>query len=102
MDGGKTEGHSSLGRLLLAFAAVYVIWGSTYLAIRFAIETLPPFLMAGCRFFIAGSILYLWAHRRGAGNPTPGQWKAAAIAGAFLLLGGNGAVVFAEQKSHQA
>ena len=84
-------------RLLAAFAAVYLIWGSTYLAIRWAIETLPTFLMAGMRFLIAGSILYLWGRARGARRPTPAAWRDAAVVGGLLLLGGNGGVVWAEQ-----
>ena len=85
-------------RLVLAFVAVYVVWGSTYLFIRFAVETLPPFLMAGVRFAVAGAILYLWAKIRGAPTPTGAELRGAAIAGLFLLLGGNGAVVWAEQR----
>jgi drug/metabolite transporter (DMT)-like permease len=86
-------------RLLAAFAAVYTIWGSTYLAIRFAVETLPPLLMAGVRFVIAGAILLLWARlRSGAGRPTRRDWITGLISGALLLLGGNGAVVWAEQR----
>jgi drug/metabolite transporter (DMT)-like permease len=88
----------SRARLLAAFAAVYVIWGSTYLFIRFAVETLPPFVMAGARFAVAGAILYLWARLRGAPAPTHADARGAAIAGLFLLLGGNGAVVWAEQR----
>lgn len=84
--------------ILAAYAAVYLVWGSTYLAIAFAIETLPPFLMAGARFLIAGSLLYLWARLRGAPRPTRAHWRAGAIVGGFLLLGGNGAVVWAEQR----
>ena len=62
-------------RLLAAFAAVYTIWGSTYLAIRFAVETLPPLLMAGARFIIAGAILLLWSRvRERAGGPSPRDW----------------------------
>ncbi len=83
--------------VLAAFAAVYVIWGSTYLAIRFAIETIPPFTMGGMRFLLAGSLLYLWARRTGVAAPTRLQLRDGAIVGAFLLLGGNGAVVWAEQ-----
>jgi drug/metabolite transporter (DMT)-like permease len=85
-------------RLLAAFLAVYIIWGSTYLAIRFAIETLPPFLMAGVRFIIAGSILYGWARYRGESKPTRTHWLVAAAIGALLLVGGNGGVVWAEQR----
>jgi drug/metabolite transporter (DMT)-like permease len=84
-------------RLLAAFAAVYIVWGSTYLAIRFAVETLPPLLMAGVRFLIAGSILLLWARLREGAVPRKIDWRAGFIGGALLLLGGNGAVVWAEQ-----
>ena len=84
-------------KLLGAFGVVYVVWGSTYLAIRFAIETIPPLLMASARFLIAGSLLYAWARSRGAPKPTPAQWKAAAIVGGLLFVGGNGAVVVSEQ-----
>lgn len=83
--------------IVLAFAAVYFIWGSTYLAIRFAIETLPPLTMAAIRFVIAGIMLYAWARSRGIPAPTPRQWKAGAISGTLLLVGGNGGVVLAEQ-----
>jgi drug/metabolite transporter (DMT)-like permease len=86
-------------RLLTAFAAVYIIWGSTYLAIRFAVETLPPLLMAGARFIIAGSILLLWSRlREGGGGPSARDWLTGLVSGALLLLGGNGAVVWAEQR----
>ncbi len=83
--------------VLLAFAAVYVLWGSTYLAIRVAIETLPPFLMAGTRFLAAGAVLFIWARLRGAAAPTARQWLAAVLAGGLMLGVGNGGVVWAEQ-----
>jgi len=86
----------SLG-LALAFAAVYLFWGSTYLAIRVAIETLPPFLMAAMRFTLAGAALYGWAWVRGAPHPTSVHWRTAAVTGGLMLLGGNGIVVWAEQ-----
>ena len=85
-------------QLILAFASVYLIWGSTYLAIKFAIETIPPFLMAGVRFLVSGVILYGWARMKGAPRPTRIHWKSAAIVGVLLLLGGNGGVVWAEQR----
>ncbi len=88
----------SRARVVAAFAAVYIIWGSTYLAILYAIETLPPLVMAGVRFLIAGGVLYTWAYFRGAERPTFVNWRAAGIVGALLLLGGNGAVVWAEQR----
>lgn len=85
------------GRVALAFAAIYLIWGSTYLAIRVAIDTLPPFLMAGIRFGIAGGALYLWLRLRGTPRPTRVHWRTAAVVGGLLLMGGNGGVVWAEQ-----
>jgi drug/metabolite transporter (DMT)-like permease len=84
-------------RIVTAFAAVYLIWGSTYLAIRIAVETMPPFLMAGVRFLIAGAILYAWTRWRGTPQPTRSHWLAATIVGGLLLLGGNGGVVWAAQ-----
>jgi len=84
-------------RLIGALAAVYIIWGSTYLAIRFAIETLPPFAMAGLRFLVSGGALYAWARFRGAEKPDLLHWRTSAMIGALLLLGGNGGVVWAEQ-----
>src|SRR5438132_4142239 len=83
--------------IIVAFAALYLIWGSTYLGIRFAIETIPPFLMAGTRFLIGGLILYVWARSRGSERPSLLNWKAAAAVGGLLLFGGNGGVVWAEQ-----
>lgn len=83
--------------LIAAFAAVYIFWGSTYLAIKYAIETLPPFLMAGARFAFAGSILFLWARfAKDYETPTLKQWKTSLIVGTLLLLGGNGGVVLAQ------
>jgi drug/metabolite transporter (DMT)-like permease len=83
--------------LIAAFAAVYVFWGSTYLAIKYAIGTLPPFLMAGARFVFAGSILFLWARlSKDYEPPKAAHWKTSFIVGTLLLLGGNGGVVFAQ------
>lgn len=84
-----------------ALVAVWIVWGSTYLAIRVAVETMPPFLMAGTRFLIAGSALYALSVRRGdrlGDRPGGAQWRAAFIVGAALLLGGNGLVSWAEQR----
>jgi drug/metabolite transporter (DMT)-like permease len=93
----KIQEQPSRLKLVLAFASVYIIWGSTYLAIRYAIETLPPLLMAGTRFIVAGGALYIWARLRGVARSEPINWRAAAIIGGLLLLGGNGAVVLAER-----
>lgn len=93
----QSSGAPTTGKLLGAFAVVYVVWGSTYLAIRFAIETIPPLLMAAVRFLVAGGLLYAWARGRGAPRPTQAQWRSAAVVGGLLFVGGNGAVVVAEQ-----
>lgn len=83
-------------RVVLAFAAIYIIWGSTYLAIRIGVETIPPFFLAGVRFTIAGTALYLWMRGHGVASPTKAQWRAATIVGALLFLGSNGALTWAE------
>jgi drug/metabolite transporter (DMT)-like permease len=83
--------------LLAGFAAIYLIWGSTYLAIRFAVETLPPFLMTGVRFLMAGTLMYGWARLRGLGRPSRSHWAAAALVGTLMLLFGVGGVSWAEQ-----
>lgn len=95
MNDGRS--HASRAQIIAAFASIYLVWGSTYLAIRYAVETIPPFLMGGLRFVVSGALLYVWARYRGAPNPTRLHWRNAIIAGGFLLLGGNGAVVWAEQ-----
>lgn len=94
----RSDTKNRLLLLIAAFAAVYIFWGSTYLAIKYAIETLPPFLMAGTRFVIAGAILLLIARfSKDYEKPKAVHWKTSLIVGTFLLLGGNGGVVFAEK-----
>jgi drug/metabolite transporter (DMT)-like permease len=83
-----------LGALLI----VYVVWGGTYLGMRVAVETIPPFLMAGTRFLIAGTAVYLYAFLRGAVRPRKEHWIDAGIVGGLLLLGGNGLVSWSEQR----
>lgn len=78
--------------------ALYIVWGSTYLAIRFVVETMPPFLAAGFRFLIAGEVLYAFTRLRGDKAPIRIEWRSAAIIGLFLIVGGNGAVMWAEQR----
>jgi drug/metabolite transporter (DMT)-like permease len=83
--------------IIAAFAALYVIWGSTYLAIFFAIQSIPPFLMAGTRFFLAGLIMLAIARLQGPLRSTWLDWKTSLVVGACLLLGGNGGVTISEK-----
>jgi len=85
-------------RVVLAFAAIYVIWGTTFLAIRYGVETIPPFLMGSARFFIAGGLLFVWARFKGIPIPRPTYWKPAVVASVFLMVGGQGTVTWAEQR----
>ena len=92
------DSSASALKIALALGTVYVIWGSTYLAILFAIETLPPFWMAGVRFLVSGALVYAWARWRGAPRPQRIHWRSATLIGGLLLLGGNGGVVWSEQR----
>jgi drug/metabolite transporter (DMT)-like permease len=93
----SSESRASVLSVWIALSAVYLIWGSTYLAIRFTVETTPPFLSAAARFIVSGAFLYFW--RRAAGDPAPttAERRNAVIIGIFLLVGGNGGVVWAAQ-----
>jgi len=84
-------------QLIAAFAAVYIIWGSTYLAIKFAIATIPPFLMVGSRYLVSGVIMFILARIFSKEKIKLRYWKDSFIIGGALLLGGNGGVVWAEQ-----
>jgi drug/metabolite transporter (DMT)-like permease len=84
-------------RIALALAAVYIVWGSTYLAIRYALIDLPPFLMAGTRFLVAGGLLMGFLLLKGERLPVMREWAGATLLGGLFFLGGNGLVVFAEQ-----
>ena len=102
MEERVTEGGEAPGwKVWVALWTVYIVWGSTYLAIRVAVETLPPFLHASVRFLIAGALLYLFVlmrHGARAVKVTPPEVAAAAFVGTALLLGGNGLVAVAEQE----
>lgn len=87
-----------LARLLFSFAVIYVVWGSTYLGIRVALESLSPFLMAAARFLLAGGVLYAFARLRGAGRPERSAWRGAFTLGGLMFLLGNGMVVWAETR----
>jgi drug/metabolite transporter (DMT)-like permease len=89
--------HSPLVLVVPAFLAIHLVWGSTYLAIRFAVETVPPFIAVGVRQFIAGLLLLLWCLIKGE-RPTWRQWRASAIIGVFFFLIGHGTLHWAEQR----
>ncbi|WPB78374.1 drug/metabolite exporter YedA [Archangium violaceum] len=94
----STPADPNRGMLLFCLFALYVVWGSTYLAIRWALQGgFPPFLMAGLRFLLAGLILYTVLRVRGYANPSAREWGAGALIGTLLLVMGNGSVVFAQQ-----
>ena len=98
-DGGSKPPalHSPLILVVLAFLAIHLVWGSTYLAIRFAVETIPPFLTVGVRQFTAGSLLLLWCLIRGE-RPTARQWRASVVIGIFFFVLGHGTLHWAEQR----
>ena len=83
--------------IVLALLALYLIWGSTYLGISIAIESIPPLLMIGVRFIVAGGILYLYLRLRGVPNPSRSQWLGSTAVGILLIGGGMGGVATAEQ-----
>jgi drug/metabolite transporter (DMT)-like permease len=89
--------RAPMALVLAAFAAVYLLWGSTYLAIIFALKTMPPLLMAGARFLLAGGILYGAMRLRGEPAPAPRHWRTTAVIGLLLLMCGNGGVTLAER-----
>src|SRR5438067_7888394 len=96
-DCGRFMAAPTRVRIIIAFAALYLVWGSTYLGIRFAIETIPPFLMAGTRFVLAGLIMYAIAWSQGIGKSSWANWRTSLIIGACLLLAGNGGVTISEK-----
>jgi drug/metabolite transporter (DMT)-like permease len=96
-DLAGTHPRAQRAQLALAFAAVYLLWGSTFLAMRFGIRTIPPLFMASMRHLVAGTLLIGWAGRRLKRLPTATEWRQAAIVG-VLLLGANGTVAWSEQR----
>ncbi len=91
----KVDGMKS--KIWLALVTIYLAWGSTYLAIHYAVQTIPPFFMTGTRFLVAGLVLYVWRRLSGDPAPTRAQWRSGAIIGNLLLVGGIGVVSWAEQ-----
>ena len=92
-----SSSQASRSALVAAFASVYLIWGSTYLAIRFGVATIPPFLMAGVRFLLAGAAFAAWAWWRGAERPTARDWVTTGVIGTLMAFGGNGLMTWAMQ-----
>ncbi len=89
-----TATRPSTAHLATAFAALYLVWGSTYLGMAMAVKTMPPFLMASARFLSAGALLYVGCRLAGSPPPTLTQWRSAAIVGTLLFIGGNGVVTW--------
>ncbi|MDA8084334.1 MAG: drug/metabolite exporter YedA [Nitrospiraceae bacterium] len=94
---GLNEGAEGRGKVIAALLCVYLFWGSTYLAIRIGLEAFPPFLMAGVRYTVAGLMIFLFLRMRGQPGPSLVEWRNGTLIGGFLLLVGNGGVVYAEQ-----
>jgi drug/metabolite transporter (DMT)-like permease len=97
MSNSLTHKEPSKGSIIAAFAAIYIIWGSTYTAILFAIKSIPVFLMSGSRFFMAGFILYLWCRLKGQPNPPINSILQISFSGVLMLFFGTGAVAWVEQ-----
>ena len=93
-----TAGRVSRARWLWAYAAVCLFWGGTYLGIKFAIESIPPLLMASLRYLVAGALVLVWSWTRSGERPTARHWGGAAVVGGLMLFGGNGGVCWAEQR----
>jgi drug/metabolite transporter (DMT)-like permease len=91
------NGYKHTVKLWLAFGAIYILWGSNFLAIRYATEAMPPFLMMATRSLIAGGLLFAWAWVKNGERPAPGQWRAALVVGNVLFLGCHGALAWAQQ-----
>jgi len=97
LPGGSVRPPSAM-HVALALGSIYLIWGTTYLAIRYAVETIPPLLMMSMRHLSAGTTLYAWTRWRGAPAPRAKEWGAAALTGSILFLGGHGGLAWAEQR----
>src|SRR5499425_1181964 len=85
-------------KILLAFAIIYFVWGSTFLAIRIGVREVPPFLLAGLRFLVAGAALYLWTRAWGTPSPTPREWRAVALLAVLMFVLDYGLLFWAEQR----
>ena len=93
-----TELRPSRWKILLAFAIIYLVWGSTFLAIRIGVREVPPFLLAGIRFFIAGIVLYAWMRAKGTPSPTRRQWTAISFLAVLIFVFDYGLIFWAEKR----
>src|SRR5580658_4814514 len=94
----STVAHSARWKTLVAFAIIYFVWGSTFLAIRIGVEEVPPFLLASMRFVAAGLVLYLWMLLKGERNPTAKEWGSVTLVAALIFACAYGLVFWAEQR----
>src|SRR5579863_4903364 len=94
----ENRAHPRSWQLLLAFAIIYFVWGSTFLAIRVGVREVPPFLLAGMRFLVAGVVLYAWARARGAPAPTAREWRAATLLAVLIFVMDYGLLFWAERR----
>ncbi len=94
----ETAARPASWKILLAFAVIYFVWGSTFLAIRVGVHEVPPFLLAGIRFFVSGVVLYAWMRLIGVPSPTRSEWAAATLLGALIFLVDYGCLFWAEQR----
>src|SRR5271156_1981662 len=94
----ETSDHRPTWKTLLAFAIIYFVWGSTFLAIRVGVREVPPLILAAMRFFVAGAVLYVWMRARGERSPTVRQWKAASLLGIVIFVFDYGLLFWSEQR----
>ena len=93
-----SEAHPPKWKTLLAFAIIYFVWGSTFLAIRIGVREVPPLILAAMRFFVAGVVLYAWMLARGEPSPTVRQWKSASVLGLVIFVFDYGLLFWSEQR----
>ena len=94
----EAAAHPRAWKTLLAFAIIYLVWGSTFLAIRVGVREVPPFLMAGMRFLVAGSVLFMRMAAKGTAIPTAREWLSASLMAVLIFVGDYGLVFWAEQR----
>src|ERR1700693_523534 len=94
----EADVHRPAWKTLLAFAIIYIVWGTTYLAIRVGVAEVPPFLLAGMRFLIAGGVIYAWMIAHGEPSPTRREWIGASVIGIMIFVMDYGLLFWAEER----